>query len=52
MFAEGSDLEEYAGSVLEYINCCTEYVFTHSTISVFLNQKPWISNNVRTLLKE
>lgn len=48
---EGADLEEYAESVLRYINFCTENV-CERTIKVFPNQKPLINSNVRTLLKE
>lgn len=48
LFEERTDIEEYAGSDLGYINFCTENVLTLRTIKVF----PWIDSNVRTLLKE
>lgn len=52
VFAEGADLEEYADSVLGYINYCTENVTTQKTIKVFPNQKPWFNSKVRRLLQE
>lgn len=50
--AEGSDLKEYAGTDLGYINICPGNVLTQKTIKVFPNKKSWINSNVRILLKE
>lgn len=40
VFAERADLDEYAGSVMGYINFCTGNVTTQKTIKLFSNQKP------------
>ncbi|KAI4881601.1 hypothetical protein NFI96_007439 [Prochilodus magdalenae] len=51
LFAQGSDLEEYASSVMGYIHFCTENVLPKKTIKVFPNQKPWVNKSVRALIK-
>ncbi len=52
LFAEGANLDEYASSVLGYINVCTGNVITQKTIKVFPNRTPWFNAKVRALLQE
>ena len=49
---EQQDLEEYTGTVLSYIKHCTESVTADKMILVFPNQKPWMTSEVKTLLRE
>src|SRR4029434_7919197 len=46
------DLEEYTGTVLSYINHCTDTVTAAKRIRVYPNQKPWMTSKVKTLLQE
>ncbi|KAI3353480.1 hypothetical protein L3Q82_020002 [Scortum barcoo] len=45
------DLEDYTSAVLGYISKCTEDVTSTRTITEYLNQKPWLNAEVRSLLK-
>ena len=49
---EQQDLEEYTGTVLSYINHCTDTVTAAKRIRVYPNQKPWMTSKVKTLLQE
>ncbi|XP_063344797.1 interferon-induced very large GTPase 1-like [Pelmatolapia mariae] len=46
-----TDLEEYTSSVSSYINKCTDDVTVSKTIISRPNQKPWITAEVRALLR-
>lgn len=46
-----SDLDQYTSSVLLYINFCTENVTTVKKIHDFPNEKLWLNNKVRNLLR-
>ncbi|KAI2645994.1 hypothetical protein H4Q32_025360 [Labeo rohita] len=46
-----TDLQEYAETVTAYINKCTEDVTVTKTITVRVNQKPWMTGEVYRLLK-
>ncbi|CAI5660153.1 unnamed protein product [Oreochromis niloticus] len=48
---EHQDLETFTGSVLDYIKFCTANVTVDKSIRVFPNQKPWMTSEVRSLLK-
>lgn len=45
------DLEEYASSVTCYISKCVDDVTTTRTITIHPNQKPWLTAEVRSLLR-
>ncbi|KAI3371074.1 hypothetical protein L3Q82_023709 [Scortum barcoo] len=45
------DLEDYTSAVLGYISKCTEDVTSTRTVTEYLNQKPWLNAEVRSLLK-
>ena len=45
------DLETYTGTVLDYIKFCMGTVSVDRNIRVFPNQKPWMTRQVRSLLK-
>jgi hypothetical protein len=52
MFRDFSDgIEEYTTSVTGFINKCFEDVVPTVTVSTYTNQKPWITDNIRTELK-
>ena len=52
MFRDSSDgIEEYTTSVTGFINKCIEVVVPTVTVRTYLNQKPWITGNIRTELK-
>ncbi|KAI5625328.1 gastrula zinc finger protein XlCGF28.1-like [Silurus asotus] len=46
------NLEEYTSSVTSYISKCVDDVTISKTITTRSNQKPWITANVRALLKQ
>jgi len=50
-FFEHQELETFTGMVLDYIKFCIGNVTVDKNIWVFQNQKPWITNQVRTLLR-
>ena len=45
------NIDEYAMSVSAYINKCTEDVSVSKTIITRANQKPWMTGEVRKMLK-
>lgn len=45
-------LEEYTTSVFSYMKHCTDTVTIEKHICVYANQKPWMTREVKTLLKE
>lgn len=45
-------LEEYTTSVFSYMKHCTDTVTIEKHISVYANQKLWMTRGVKTLLKE
>lgn len=49
---ESQDLEEFIVTVLSYIFYCTEIVTITKRIRVFPNQKPWMSSEVRHLIRD
>ena len=49
---EQQDLEDFTSSVLSYIKFCMDIVTTEKRVLVYPNQKPWMTGEVRTLLKE
>ena len=53
MFWDSSNgIEEYNTLVIGFINKCINDVVTTVTIHIFPNQKPWITGNFRTELKD
>lgn len=48
---EHQDLETFTGTVLGYIKFCIGNVTVDKNIQVFQNQKPWMSSQVRALLR-
>uniref|UniRef100_A0A8C7YZR7 Reverse transcriptase domain-containing protein n=1 Tax=Oryzias sinensis TaxID=183150 RepID=A0A8C7YZR7_9TELE len=46
------DLEEHTATVLCYINHCTDTVTVEKHIRVYPNQKPWMTREVKRLLRE
>lgn len=48
---QSPDLKEYTTSVLSYIKHCTDTITTEKHIWVYANQRPWMTTEVRTLLK-
>lgn len=44
-------MEEHTFIILDYIHFCTEAVLVTKAIRVFPNQKPYVENNVRSLLR-
>ena len=44
-------IEEYITSVTGFINMCIDHVPT-VTVLTYPNQKPWITDNIRTELKD
>ena len=44
-------IEEYTRSVIGFINKCIDDVVPTVTVRTFPNQKPWITDNIRTELK-
>ena len=52
MFRNSSDgIEEYATSVIGFINKCTDDVIPTVTVCTYSNQKQWITGNIHTELK-
>lgn len=49
---EHQDLEEYTSSVLSYINFCVDNVTEDKHLRVYSNQKPWMTKEVRALLRQ
>lgn len=45
------NLEEYAASVTGYISKCIDDVTVSKSITTRANQKPWLTTEVRALLK-
>jgi hypothetical protein len=53
MFRDFSDdIEEYTTSVTGFSNKCIEDVVPTVTVRTYPNQKPWITGNIRTELKD
>ncbi|KAK0148357.1 NLR family CARD domain-containing protein 3 [Merluccius polli] len=48
---EHHELETFTSTVLDYIKFCIGNVTVDKNIRVFPNQKPWLTSQVRTLLK-
>ncbi len=48
---EDDNIDTYTSSVLFYIKCCMDNVTTTKQIRVFPNNKPWMTREVRLLLK-
>lgn len=48
---EHQELETFTGTVLDYIKFCIGNVTVDKNIRVFPNQKPWMTNQVRILLR-
>ncbi|KAI5624293.1 gastrula zinc finger protein XlCGF28.1-like [Silurus asotus] len=51
-YGDSINLEEYTSSVTCYISKCVEDVTISKTITTRSNQKPWMTANVRALLKQ
>ena len=49
---EHHDLQEYTDTVLSYIKNCVDTVTVNKRIRVFPNQKPWMTSEVQSLLKQ
>lgn len=45
------DLQEYTETVLFYMKSCTESVTVEKRIRIYPNQKPWMTSDVRKLLR-
>lgn len=45
------DIDTYTSTVLFYIKCCMDNVITTKQIQIFPNNKPWMTKDVRLLLK-
>jgi hypothetical protein len=53
MFRDSSDcIEEYTTSATGFINKCIDDVLPRVTIRTYPKQKPWITGNIRTELKD
>jgi hypothetical protein len=53
MFRDSSSgIEEYTTSVTGFINKCIDDIVPTVTLRTYPNQKPWITGNIRTELKE
>ena len=53
MFCDSSNgIEEYTTSVTSFINKCIDDVVPTVTVRTYPNQKPWITGNIHTKLKE
>jgi hypothetical protein len=53
MFRDSSNgIQEYTTSVTSFINKCIEDVVPTVTVRTYPNQKPWITGNIRTELKD
>ncbi|KAI4878303.1 hypothetical protein NFI96_003285 [Prochilodus magdalenae] len=50
-YSTTTDLEEYTSSVTSYISKCIDDVTVSKTITTRPNQKPWMTAEVRSLLK-
>ncbi|KAI4899212.1 hypothetical protein NFI96_005201 [Prochilodus magdalenae] len=50
-YSNTTDLEEYTSSVTSYISKCIDDVTVSKTITTRPNQKPWMTAEVRALLK-
>uniref|UniRef100_A0A3B3BP10 Reverse transcriptase domain-containing protein n=1 Tax=Oryzias melastigma TaxID=30732 RepID=A0A3B3BP10_ORYME len=46
-----TDLNQYASSVLDHISTTVDSVTSHKQITMYPNQKPWMTRDVRLLLK-
>ena len=44
-------MDTYTSSVLLYIKCCMDNITTTKQICVFPNNKPWMTRDIRLLLK-
>ncbi|KAI5100825.1 immunoglobulin kappa variable 6-21 [Silurus meridionalis] len=51
-YGDSINLEEYTSSVTSYISKCVDDVTISRTITTRSNQKPWMTANVRALLKQ
>lgn len=51
VFKDGSDLEAYTSSILDYVQFCTDSVLPTESIKVFPNQIPGCDSTVRSLLR-
>jgi hypothetical protein len=52
MFRDSSDgVEDYTTSVTGFINRCIDDVVPTVTVHTYPNQKPWVTGNIRTVLK-
>ncbi len=49
---ENQDLEEYTCAVLGYVSFCTENVTVKKHLTIFQNQKPWMMEEVRILIRD
>ena len=49
---ENKDLEQYTAAVLGYIKYCIDTVTVDKPVRVYPNTKPWMTTEVRGLLKE
>ena len=53
MFQDSSSgIEEYTTSVTDFINKCINNVVPTVSVRPYLNQKPWITGNIRIELKD
>jgi hypothetical protein len=53
MFSDSSDgIEEYTTSVIGFINKCIGDIVPRVTVRIYPNQKPWITDNIHTELKD
>ncbi len=51
-YSNHTDLQEYTGSVTAYIKHCLDDVTVTKAITIRANQKPWMTAEVRGLLKQ
>ena len=51
MFRDSSDGIEYTTSAIGFINKCIDDVVPTMTVRTYPDQRPWITNNIRTELK-
>ncbi|XP_051717819.1 uncharacterized protein LOC127495187 isoform X2 [Ctenopharyngodon idella] len=51
IFSHQSDLETFTSSVMSYIGYCVDNVTVNKKIRVYPNEKPWMDNEVKQLIR-
>ncbi len=51
VFSHQSDLETFTSSVLSYISYCVDNITVDKKIRVYPNEKPWMDNEVKQLIR-